>query len=76
MGGILKEVEGNVEGSLNKQMTGYECREHGWKYTFVVLMGVTPKTPQQLGHERLLEMAAQAGARDGSAGGAPQCNPQ
>ena len=76
VGGILKEVEGNMEGRLNKQMTGFECREHGWKYTFVVLIGVTPKTPQQLAHERLLEMAAQAGAKDGSAEGAPSCNPQ
>lgn len=65
-----------MEGRLNKQMTGYECRDHGWKYTFVVLIGVTPKTAQQLAHERLLEMAAQAGARDGSAEGAPSCNPQ
>lgn len=61
-----------MEGRLEKQMTGYECREHGWKFTFVVLICVNP----QVEARRLLEMAAQAGARDGSAEGAPSCNPQ
>lgn len=76
VGGILREVDGNQDGRLRKEMTGYDCGSHRWKFTFVVLIGVGPQ-------ERLAAMMAAAaaadGARDGARDGAgeePTCNPQ
>lgn len=68
-------------------MTGCECSEHGWKFTFVVLIGVDQQAEanemdvrRQREKEMLLEMAAAAGSRAGARDGAPEvpagCNPQ